>query len=155
MTDDDFTDSMKVEAGVCIILFLLAVIFLSGCSSSTRATEQVQTEKWDKVTVSGTFQIPQPEGPPLAVPVALTIDRTGGETREKTSESKTTVDGEAIGRAVAAALTPVLMAGKNAAMPWTSILSGASTAVVAATTGYLALAKRKQMTPERRPPGAA
>ena len=31
MTDDDeFTDAMKVEAGICVVLFLLAIILLGG-----------------------------------------------------------------------------------------------------------------------------
>lgn len=136
-------------------LVIFAMYHALGCASATRATEQVQTEKWDKITVTGVVQMPQAEGGAVPLPVSLTIVRTGGESREKTSESKTSIDGAAIGREIAAALGPVMMAAKGAAMPWTSILSGAGTAVVAATTGYLALAKRKQMRPERPSQGVA
>lgn len=146
----DFT---KTEWFIVLVTaaILAAVLMLGGCASATRATEQVQTEKWDKITVTGVVQMPQPEGGAVALPVSFTIDRTGGESREKTSESKTAIDGAAIGREIAAALGPVMMAAKGGAMPWTSILSGAGTAVVAATTGYLALAKRNQVKQTKGP----
>jgi ABC-type uncharacterized transport system permease subunit len=132
-----------------VLIALLALFIFTGCSQ-TRTEEQTETQKVDKITVAGSLTIPTADGP-RAVPVSLTIDRTGTEQAERQAESKTGVDSEAIGRSLAAALGPVMQAAvASTGVPWAQIMGGVGTAAVAATTGYLALKKREQLRPERR-----
>jgi hypothetical protein len=129
---------------------LLALAVLTGCTQS-QTREQTETQKIDKVTVTGTVPMAGPEGI-IQVPVSFTIDRTGTEQKEKQSETKTGIDGEALGRSIAASLGPVISAAvASTGVPWAQILSGGATAVVAATTGYLAIAKRGQMRRDPKP----
>lgn len=125
------------------LAFIIA-IYLTGCTQ-TQTREQAQTEKVDRVTISGAVPMQGPEGI-IQVPVSFTLDRTGTEHERKESDSRTGIDGAAIAREIAAALGPVMSAAMaSGGVPWAQILSGAGTAVVAATTGYLAVAKRGQM----------
>lgn len=79
-------------------LFLaLAIWLLCGCTE-TRSERQVDTEKRDTFTVSGSAQVPGFG----SVPVTLTIDRNGSERLVEQSESKTQIDGAAIAQQVGA-----------------------------------------------------
>lgn len=127
----------------CIILAIIALI---GCKTEMR--EQSEIEKRDRISVSGTVTMPTPDGM-RAMPISVTIDRTGTEDQRKTGESTSGIDGAAIGREVAGALAPILTASTGG-MPWASIMSGIGAAATAAGTGYLALKKREQLRGPRK-----
>lgn len=138
----------QVDFVLWLIIVALFVYIFTGCTQ-TRSTEQTQTEKTDTVTITGTVPMAGPEGV-IQVPIALTIDRTGTEQADRQTESKTGIDGAAVGREIAAALAPIISAAVTPpGIPWPQILNGVGTAAVAATTGYLALKKREQLRPER------
>lgn len=124
-------------AWLAVILCLLVV----GCKEQTR--EQVDIEKRDRISVSGTLTMPTADGP-RAVPIAITIDRTGTEDQRKTGTTTTGIDGAAVGREIAAVLAPIITASTGG-LPWASIMSGVGAAATAAGTGYLALKKREQL----------
>lgn len=145
MNDDTYDQWMPIVIVWPLAIFLFCLL-ASGCAKS-ETRETVAIEKQDRIGISGTITVPTSDGP-KAVPVAFTIDRTGSEDRLKESQTKTGVDGEAIGRSVAAALAPIL-AAQGGGMGWMSILSGIGGAATVATTGYLAIAKHKQMKPRR------
>jgi len=127
-----------------MIRIIVVALILAGCTQ-TQTREQAQTEKIDRVTISGAVPMQGPEGI-IQVPVSFTLDRTGTEQAVKEIDSRTGIDGAAIGREIAAALGPVVTAAvASTGVPWAQILGGAGTAVVAATTGYLAIAKRGQI----------
>lgn len=127
----------------CIILAIIALI---GCKTEMR--EQSEIEKRDRISVSGTVTMPTPDGM-RAMPISVTIDRTGTEDQRKTGASTSGIDGSAIGREVAGALAPILTASTGG-MPWASIMSGIGAAATAAGTGYLALKKREQLRGPRK-----
>jgi hypothetical protein len=127
---------------------VLLLIVMSSCTQS-QTREQTETQKVDKVTISGTVPMQGPEGI-IQVPVSFTIDRTGTEQRERESDTRTSIDGAAVGREMAAALAPVLSSAlASTGVPWAQILGGVGTAAVAATTGYLAIAKRGQIRKDK------
>ena len=131
-----------------ILLALLAILglLLGGCASNTRSTESTQTEKADRVTVSGTISVPKAEGGMQALPVQFTVERTGTETREKQSESSTKPDYTAMGQAMATALQPVIAALAPTGGPsLLNLLGSIGGMATVATTGYLALKKREQL----------
>jgi hypothetical protein len=141
--------SVIVNIVLLVAVAVLALFIFTGCTQS-QTREQTETQKVDKVTVTGTVPMQGPEGI-LQVPVSFTIDRTGTEQRERESDTRTGIDGAAVGREMAAALGPVMSAAlASTGVPWAQIMGGAGTAVVAAATGYLALKKREQLRPERR-----
>lgn len=138
----------QVDFALWLIIVGLFVFIFTGCTK-TQTREQTQTEKIDVVKITGTIPMDGPEGV-IQVPIALTIDRTGTEQEEKQAESKTGIDGAAVGREIAHAIGPVISAAvASGGVPWAQILGGVGTATVAATTGYLALKKREQLRPER------
>lgn len=141
-----------VFAGICLILAALLILaIISGCAQS-QTREESQTEKADTITVTGSITVPTADGP-RAVPVSITVDRKGTESEAKQSDTRSGIDGAAIGREIATAIGPVIGAAVQAGgVPWAQILGGVGTATVAATTGYLALKKREQLRPERRKP---
>ena len=131
-------------AGLLIILALILALMV-GCTQS-RTSEQTETQKIDKVTLTGTVPMTSADGTIVHAPVSFTLNRTGTEQADRQAETKSGIDGVAIGREIAAALGPVMSAAvASGGVPWAQILGGAGTAVVAATTGYLALAKRGQI----------
>ena len=139
----------QITGGMLLVIIALILILVAGCTR-TETREQTQTEKVDKVTVTGAIPMQTADGI-AQVPVTFTIDRTGTEQADRKAETKAGIDGAAIGREMAAALGPVMSAAlASTGVPWAQILGGAGTAVVAATTGYLALKKREQLRPERR-----
>lgn len=139
----------QIHTAMIMAILALLAFALMGCTQ-TQTREQTETQKIDKVTVTGTVPFQGADGI-IQVPVSFTIDRTGTEQRERQAESKTGMDGAAIGREMAAALGPVIStAMASTGVPWAQILGGVGTATVAATTGYLALKKREQLRPERR-----
>ncbi len=132
-----------------LTLLLVAIgIMLAGCTQS-QTREQIATDKVDKISVSGTMTIPTAEGP-RPVPISFTIDRRGYEDQRKEADTRTGVDGAAVGREIAAVLGPVLAASTGGGFSWSSILAGVGGAATAATTGYLALKKREQLKPVRK-----
>ncbi len=142
-------DSHKALWLALLTLLLVAIgIMMAGCTQS-QTREQVATDKVDKISVSGTMTIPTAEGP-RPVPISFTIDRRGYEDQRKEADTRTGVDGAAVGREIAAVLGPVLAAGAGSGFSWSSILAGVGGAATAATTGYLALKKREQMKPARK-----
>lgn len=141
-------DTIVDSALGCILamLFLMAYLTLAGCTQS-QTREQTATDKVDKISVSGTLTIPTAEGP-KPVPVSFTIDRRGTEDARKESDTRSSIDGAAIGREVAAALAPIMASTGGPSL--LSILGTAGAGLTAATTGYLALKKREQLRPEKK-----
>ncbi len=135
---------------LAILALLIVAIgaMLTGCTQS-QTREQIATDKVDKISVSGTMTIPTAEGP-RPVPISFTIDRRGYEDQRKEADTRTGVDGAAVGREIAAVLGPVLTAGAGSGFSWASLLAGVGGAATAATTGYLALKKREQLKPVKR-----
>lgn len=130
---------------IAFLLALAATALLTGCTTQTR--EQTDTEKWDKVTLTGSLTVPTAEGP-RPVPLSITVDRTGGEKQAKESDSRTGIDGAAIGREIAAVLAPLIQTAGGPSLM--SILNAAGLGLTAATTGYLAVKKREQLRAEKK-----
>lgn len=105
---------------------------LGGCAS--RSTEQSNYE-W-----KGSVTIPVTTAEGKIVPTPVPFKLVGRSDTEKVE--KTGVDTDAIAEAVRVVVSTALASsGTN----WLSILGGAGGLATAATTGYLALAKRDQM----------
>ncbi len=135
----------QINAAGLLVILALILALMSGCAQS-RTSEQTETQKIDKVTLTGTVPMTGADGAIVQAPVSFTLNRTGTEQADRQAETKSGIDGAAIGREIAAALGPVMSAAvASGGVPWAQILGGAGTAVVAATTGYLALAKRGQL----------
>lgn len=126
---------------------ILAITMALGCGQS-QTREQTATDKVDKVTISGTVTIPTVDGP-RAIPIAFVVDRQGSEDQRRETDTRTGLDGAAIGREIAAVIGPVLAGATGGGFSWTSILAGVGSAATVATTGYLALKKREQLRPEK------
>jgi hypothetical protein len=138
-------DRKAIVITALIVMATLVALFLAGCTQS-RTVEQTETQKIDKVTLTGTVPMAGADGAIVQAPVSFTLHRTGTEQADRQAETKSGIDGAAIGREIAAALGPVMSAAvASSGVPWAQILGGAGTAVVAATTGYLAIAKRGQI----------
>lgn len=126
---------------VALAVALVAVVLLLATTGCAKSRTEAETVKHDRISVSGTATVPTAEGP-RAIPVSFTIDRRGTESTE--SETKSGLDGAAIGREIAASLGPLLGAASGG-MPWAQLLGGIGGAGTLATTAYLALQKRQQM----------
>ena len=120
----------------------IALVILAGCTQE-QVREQSATEKLDRISVSGTVTVPTDAGP-RAMPVSFTIDRRGSEDQRRESDTRTSVDGAAIGREIAAAIGPVITAG-GGGVSWATILAGVGGVATTAATGYLAIKKREQI----------
>lgn len=130
---------------IVILCAVMSLAILAGCTQS-RTSEQTETQKIDRVTLTGTVPMTGADGAIIQAPVSFTLNRTGTEQADRQAETRAGIDGAAIGREIAAALGPVVSAAvASGGVPWAQILGGAGTAVVAATTGYLAIAKRGQV----------
>lgn len=136
-------------------LLLCALIVLAGCTQS-QTREQTTTDKTDRVTVSGVVSVPTAEGP-KPMPVTFTVVRDGSETQQKESETKTAIDGAAIGQQIGAAAASAISAaatgGTGSLLPgWTKDLLNAG---MTAGIGWLALKKHQQMRNTRKPTSRA
>jgi hypothetical protein len=116
----------------CVLPFL-AILSLVGCG--TRSEERTDY-KW-----SGSITVPVPTAEGKIVPTPVPFKITGQANAEKIE--KTGVDTDAVAEVVRTTIMAA-MAGSGG-MGWTTILSGAGALATAATTGYLALAKREQL----------
>jgi len=141
-------DKTAIRTAIIILALTVAAALLASCTQS-QTREQIATDKVDKISVSGTMTIPTTDGP-RPVPISFTIDRRGYEDQRKEADTRTGVDGAAVGREIAAVLGPVLAGATGGGFSWTSILAGVGGAATAATTGYLALKKREQLKPAKR-----
>ena len=133
-------DTMMVLVFLALILACLA---LSSCTQS-QTREQVATEKLDRISVSGTVTVPTADGP-RPMPVSFVIDRRGSEDQRREADTRTSVDGAAIGRDIAAVLGPLMLAASGGGVAWPTILAGIGGVATTAATGYLALKKREQI----------
>ena len=115
----------------CILPFALCLA-LVGCASRT---EERTDYKW-----SGSVTIPVTTAEGKIVPTPVPFKLVGTSNSEKIE--KTGVDTDAVAEAVFTKIVPLLATG---GAPWLSILGGAGALATAATTGYLAIAKRSQM----------
>lgn len=93
---------------VLALLVALLVVFTGCTESNTRSEQQkdAQTDRHETITVSGTVSVPLPQGGALPVPVNLTIERNGSETKSEvsheSSQTKTQMDGAAIAQQLGA-----------------------------------------------------
>jgi hypothetical protein len=126
---------------------IVAPLTIVGCKSETRETTAI--DKGDDISISGTIQLPV-DGGFRSLPVSFSITRKGWEDQRKESTTKSGADADAIGNAVAKAILPIMTAGSGG-IPWSGLLAGVGGAVTAATTGYLALAKRGQIKSSAKP----
>jgi len=131
-------------------LFLCAIFLLAGCTQS-QTREQTTTDKTDRITVSGVVTVPTAEGP-KPMPVTITVVRDGSETQQKESETKTAMDGAAIGQqigaAAAAAISTAATGSGGSLLPgWSKDLLNAG---MTAGIGWLALKKHQQMRNTRK-----
>lgn len=140
-------ETLDIAIFLWLILALASFLWLTGCTQS-QTRETTDTTKVDKITVSGTLTLPTAEGP-KPVPVSFTIDRRGTEEQTKDSDTRTGIDGAAIGREIGAVIAPLIAGSGGPSL--LSILSGAGAAATVATTGYLALKKREQLKPRKEP----
>lgn len=115
----------------CVIPFLICIA-LAGCA--TRSEERTDY-KW-----SGSVTIPVTTAEGRIVPTPVPFKLIGTSNSEKIE--KTGVDGDAVAEAVFTKIVPLLATGGT---PWGALLGGAGALATAATTGYLALAKREQL----------
>ena len=115
----------------CAVPFLICIA-LAGCA--TRSEERTDY-KW-----SGSVTIPVTTAEGKIVPTPVPFKLVGTSNSEKIE--KTGVDTDAVAEAILTKILPVLAGG---GAPWLSILGGAGAIATAATTGYLAIAKRSQM----------
>lgn len=100
------------------LVAILAILFmLGGCF---RSEAQTATSKEDQITVAGTAEVPGVG----SVPVTLRIDRRG--TEDATTESKTQIDGKAIGDQIGAAAGQAVRAAIAQAVPALAEMTKAS-----------------------------
>lgn len=131
--------------GLGLIALALVLSCLTGCMK-TRTDAESATAKADHITISGTLALPTADGV-RPVPISISVDRNGTEKQTATTESKTGIDGAALGRDLAAALGPLLSAAQ--ATPWGSMIQTAGTAISGLGLTYLAHQKRKQMKQDK------
>lgn len=115
-----------------LITVFMAVVLVAGCAS--RSQERADYE-W-----KGSITIPVPTAEGRIVPTPVPFKLVGKSETEKVE--KTGADTDAIAEVVR---TTIMAAMNSSGTPWGTILGGAGALATAATTGYLALAKREQM----------
>lgn len=115
-----------------LLIVFMSVILVAGCTSRT---EEKTAYEW-----KGSVTVPVTTAEGKIVPTPVPFKLSGSANTEKTEKSG--VDTDAIAEVVRVTIMAA-MAGSGT--NWLSILGGAGGLATAATTGYLALAKRDQM----------
>ena len=134
-----------------VTALLIIVLFLVSCSGCTKTEtrETVATDKRDRITLSGTITVPTADGA-KPVPVALTLDRQGSEDSRKEGESRSGIDGQALGQQISTAIISAMSAANGGGPSVLSMLGAVGSAATVATTGWLALKKHEQVRQGRK-----
>lgn len=137
-----------IRAATAVLILVLFLIAFAGCTK-TETRESVATDKRDRITLSGTITVPTAEGA-KPVPVALTLDRQGTEDSRKESESRSGIDGQALGQQIATAIMAAMAASSGGGPSLLTMLGATGSALTVATTGWLALKKHEQIRHTKR-----
>ena len=124
-----------------LFIILPILVLLAGCwESRTESEKQTDTKVTEarQLTVSGTVQTQAG-----ALPIQFTLDWSGGTTASAvergTSDTKSQIDGAAIGRQIAAAITPLLSGAVKVAgggIDWVSLLTAGGAGLAGLATAY-------------------
>lgn len=115
--------------------YILPFLILLTVACASRKEER-KVQEW-----KGSVTIPVPTQDGRIVPTPVPFRVSGDEIT--TSETKTSVDNEAIQTAVATAVQTAM--GSVPGSNWLQMLGGVGGVATVATTGYLALKKREQL----------
>jgi hypothetical protein len=137
-----------IRASTAALIVILSLVACSGCTKS-ETREAVATDKRDRITLNGTITVPTADGA-KPVPVALTLDRQGTEDSRKETETRSGIDGQALGQQISTAIVSAMAAASGGGPSPLAMLGAAGSALTVATTGWLALKKHEQVRNSRR-----